>query len=137
MIKDFKEFLLKQNAIALAIGVIIGASIGKVVSAIADDVINPVVGLLLPPGDWRNAKVVLSRATDAAGKVSENAIAYGDLIGRFVDFAIIAFVVFLITKAFLPKPGPATTKECGECKETIPIGATRCKACGQPQPARA
>ena len=69
---DFKEFLLKQNALALAIGVIIGAAIGKVVAAIADDVINPVVGLLLPAGDWRNAKIVLSRATDAAGKVTHD-----------------------------------------------------------------
>lgn len=134
MIKDFKEFLLKQNAIALAIGVIIGAAIGKVVAAIADDIINPVIGLLLPAGDWRNAKIVLSRATDAAGKVTENAIAYGDLIGRIVDFVIIALVVYLITKAFLPKPGAPTTKECSECKEVIPKDARRCKACAQPQP---
>jgi large conductance mechanosensitive channel len=134
MIKEFKDFLLKQNAIALAIGVIIGASIGKVVSSIADDVINPVIGLLLPAGDWRNAKIVLSRATDTAGKVTENAIAYGDLIGRVVDFVIIALVVFFIMKAFLPKPGATTTKECPECKETIPIAAKRCKACGQQQP---
>ena len=88
MFKDFKEFLLKQHAIALAIGVIIGAGIGKLVAAVADDVINPVIGLLLPAGDWRNAKIVLSHATDAAGKVTENAIAYGDLIGRVVDFMI-------------------------------------------------
>jgi len=135
MLKEFKEFLLKQNALALAIGVIIGASIGKVVSAIADDIVNPIIGLLLPAGDWRNAKVVLSRATDAAGKVTENAITYGDLIGRIVDFVIIAFVVFLIVKAFLPKPGQPTTKECPECKETIPKDARRCKACAQPQPA--
>ena len=135
MLKDFKEFLLKQNALALAVGVIIGASIGKVVSAIADDVINPIVGLLLPPGDWRSAKIVLSRATDAAGKVTENAIAYGDLIGRIVDFAIISFVVYLIVKAFLPKPGQPTTKECTECKEIIPKDARRCKACTQPQAA--
>jgi large conductance mechanosensitive channel len=133
MLKDFKEFLLKQNALALAIGVIIGASIGKVVSAIADDVINPIVGLLLPAGDWRNAKIVLSHATDAAGKVTENAIAYGDLIGRIVDFVIISLVVYLIVKAFLPKPGAPTTKECTECKEIIPKDARRCKACAQPQ----
>ena len=135
MIKDFKDFLLKQNAIALAIGVIIGAAIGKVVAAIADDIINPVIGLLLPAGDWRNAKIVLSRATDAAGKVTENAISYGDLIGRIVDFVIIALVVYLITKTFLPKPGAPTTKECPECREAIPVLAKRCKACGQPQPA--
>jgi large conductance mechanosensitive channel len=133
MLKEFKEFLLKQNAIALAIGVIIGAGIGKLVAAIADDVINPIIGLLLPAGDWRNAKIVLTHATDAAGKVTENAIAYGDLIGRAVDFTIIAFVVYLITKALLPKPGPSTTKECTECKEVIPKDARRCKACTQPQ----
>ena len=83
---EFKQFLLKQNALALAVGVIIGASIGKVVSAIADDVVNPIAGLLLPAGDWRNARIVLTRATDAAGKVTENAIAYGDLLGRVIDF---------------------------------------------------
>jgi large conductance mechanosensitive channel len=133
MLKEFKEFLLKQNALALAIGVIIGASIGRVVSAIADDVINPIVGLLLPAGDWRNAKIVLSHATDAAGKVTENAIAYGDLMGRVIDFVIISFVVYLMVKAFLPKPGQPTTKECTECKEIIPRDARRCKACAQPQ----
>ena len=133
MLKDFKEFLLKQNAIALAIGVIIGAGIGKLVAAVADDVLNPIIGLLLPAGDWRNAKIVLSRATDATGKVTENAIAYGDLIGRAVDFMIIAFVVYLITKALLPKPG--ATKDCPECKEAIPQDARRCKACTQAQPA--
>ena len=135
MLKDFKDFLLKQNALALAIGVIIGAAIGKVVSAIADDVINPVVGLLLPSGDWRNAKFILARSTDAAGKVTESAITYGDLIGRIVDFIIIAFVVYIITKSFLPKPGAPTTKTCPECAETIPIAAKRCKFCTQPQPA--
>src|SRR5438876_753431 len=66
MIKDFKEFLLKQNALALAIGVIIGAAIGKVVSSIAEDVINPVIGLLMPGGDWRGAKIVLAHGVDAA-----------------------------------------------------------------------
>lgn len=138
MIQEFKEFLLKQNALALAIGVIIGASIGKVVSAIADDVINPVIGMLLPAGDWRNAKIVLSTATDSAGKVTQNAIAYGDLIGRAVDFLIIALVVFFILKVFMPKKDEKpTTKPCGECGETIPISARRCKACCQPQPAGA
>ena len=70
MIKEFKEFLLKQNAMALAIGVIIGAGIGKVVSSIVEDAINPVVGLLLPGGVWRAAKIVLAHGTDAAGKAT-------------------------------------------------------------------
>jgi large conductance mechanosensitive channel len=134
MLKDFKEFLLKQNALALAIGVIIGAAIGKVVSSIVEDTINPIIGLLLPGGDWRNAKIVLAHGMDAAGKPTEAAITYGHLVGSIVDFVIIALVVYLITKAFLPKPGEPkpSTKECPQCKEVIPLAATRCKACTQP-----
>ena len=134
MIKDFKEFLLKQNALALAIGVIIGAAIGKVVSSIAEDVINPVIGLLLPGGDWRGAKIVLAHGVDAAGKPTETAITYGHLIGSAIDFVIIALVIYMIAKAFIPKPGEVkpATKECPQCKEIVPIAATRCKACTQP-----
>ena len=133
MIKDFKEFLLKQNALALAIGVIIGAAIGKVVSSVAEDVINPVIGLLLPGGDWRSAKIVMAHGVDAAGKPTETAITYGHLIGSVVDFVFIALVIYLIAKAFIPKPGEAKpTKECPQCKEIVPIAATRCKACTQP-----
>lgn len=134
MLKDFKEFLLKQNALALAIGVIIGAAIGKVVSALVEDAINPVIGLLLPGGDWRAAKIVLAHGTDAAGKATETAITYGHLIGAAVDFIIIAFVVYTLGKAFMPKPAKEApmTKECPQCREIIPIAATRCKACTQP-----
>jgi len=135
VLKDFKAFLLKQNALALAIGVIIGAAIGKVVSSIAEDVLNPIIGLVLPGGDWRNAKIILSRGMDAAGKPTESGITYGHLIGSIVDFVIIAFVIYLITKAFLPKPGEApATKECPQCKEVVVVAATRCKACTQPIP---
>ena len=133
MIREFKEFLLKQNALALAVGVIIGVAIGKVVSATAEDVINPIIGLLLPGGDWRTAKIVLSQGVDAAGKPTEAAITYGHLVGVAIDFIVIAFVVFLIVKAFMPKPAEKKpdTKECPQCKEIIPIAATRCKACTQ------
>jgi large conductance mechanosensitive channel len=136
MLKEFKEFLLKQNALALAIGVIIGAAIGKIVSGIAEDVINPIIGLLLPGGDWRNAKIVLAHGTDAAGKPTESAITYGHLIGVTIDFIIIALVVFLIVRTFLPKTieKKPDTKECPQCREIIPIAALRCKACTQPVP---
>jgi large conductance mechanosensitive channel len=107
MIKEFKEFLLKQNALALAIGVLIGAAIGKIVSSIVEDAINPIVGLLLPGGDWRNAKIVLAHGVDAAGKPTEAAITYGHLVGSLVDFVIIAFVIYLFAQAFIPKPGEA------------------------------
>jgi large conductance mechanosensitive channel len=104
MVTEFKVFLLKTNALALAIGVVIGAAVGKLVGAIVDDVIMPLVGLVLPAGDWRQAKIVLSSATsvvDGKEVVTENAIRYGDLIGKTIDFVIIAWVVFMITKAFL------------------------------------
>jgi large conductance mechanosensitive channel len=132
MIKEFKEFLLKQNAIALAIGVIIGAAIGKVVSSLVDNVLNPIISLLLPAGDWRQAGWVLRQGVDAAGKPYVTAITYGQVIGAIVDFVIIGLVVYLITKALLPKPTPAApTKECPQCREIIPKPATRCKACTQ------
>jgi len=135
MVREFKEFLIKQNALALAVAVIIGAAIGKVVSSIVDDVINPIIGLALPGGSWREAKIVLSRTTDAAGKVVENGISYGHLIGAIVDFGIIALVVFMIIKTALPKPAPApATKECPQCKTIIPAAANRCHACTQPVP---
>jgi large conductance mechanosensitive channel len=118
---EFKEFLLKQNALALAVGVVIGAAIGKVVSGVVDDVIMPLIGVILPGGDWRNAQIGLS---------GSNAIKYGDLAGRIVDFLIVALVVFVIVKALLEKPPPAaSTRTCPECLETIPQAARRCRAC--------
>jgi large conductance mechanosensitive channel len=133
MAREFKDFLVKQNALALAVAVIIGAAIGKVVSSIVDDVINPILGLALPGGGWREARIVLTRSTDATGKVVENAIQYGHLLGALVDFLIIGLVVFMIIKYALPKPEAApSTKECPQCKTLIPAAATRCSACAQP-----
>ncbi|HEX4803441.1 MAG TPA: MscL family protein, partial [Myxococcaceae bacterium] len=80
---EFKAFLLKQNALALAIGVVIGAAVGKVVSGIVDDLIMPIIGIILPGGEWRNAQLPL---------LGTNAIKYGDLIGRLIDFVIVSAV---------------------------------------------
>ena len=122
--REFREFLLKQNAFALAIGVIIGAAIGRVVSGIVEDVLMPVIGLILPGGEWRNAQIVLS---------GQNAIKYGDLAGRALDFLVVALVVFGLTKMFLEKPPAApATKSCPECLELIPVAARKCRACGSP-----
>ena len=123
-LQGFREFLLKQNALALAIGVIIGAAMGRVVSGVVDDLLMPVIGLIMPGGDWRTAQVTLS---------GTNALKYGDLIGRVIDFVIVAAVVYFVAKAFIEKEAPAKapdTKTCPECLETIPIGARRCRACG-------
>jgi large conductance mechanosensitive channel len=122
--RQFREFLLKQNAFALAVGVIIGAAIGRVVSGIVEDLLMPVIGLALPGGEWRSAQIVLS---------GQNAIKYGDLGGRILDFLVIALVVFFLTKAFLEKPaGAPSTKSCPECLEAIPLAARKCRACASP-----
>ena len=129
MLKEFKGFLLQTNALALAVGVVIGAAVGKVVSSLVSDVIMPLVSTALPGGGWRTARIVL--ATNAKGEVT-NAVTYGAFIGALVDFVIIAFVVFVVTKALL-KPAPAppgpVTKVCPECRETIPDEARKCRAC--------
>ena len=132
MIGEFKSFLTRSNALALAVCVIIGAATAKVVTAVSDDLLMPVIGMVLPSGDWRQAKIVLKTATDSAGKVTENAILYGHMIGTLLDFLIIALVVFLITKAIMRPEGGVPTKSCPECLEIIPLAAKRCRACGTP-----
>lgn len=132
MIAEFRGFLTKTNALALAVGVIIGAAVGNVVSAVSADFLMPIISLVLPGGDWRNAKYVLSSTTDAAGKVTENAILYGHFLGVAIDFVIISFVLFLIVRTLIkPVPAPAADpmKKCPECLEMIPQAARRCRAC--------
>ena len=128
MLSEFKAFLLKTNALALAVGVIIGAASGKVVSALVADIIMPPIGLMLPKGDWRDAQYELSRSV-VGGKVTINAIKYGDFLGNIIDFIAIALVVFFITK-WLLKPAPeAPVQTCPYCKEANALDATRCKSC--------
>lgn len=132
MIAEFRGFLTKTNALALAIGVIIGAAVGSVVSGLAADILMPLIGLVLPGGDWRQAKYVLSTGIDAAGKPTENAILYGHFLGTVLDFVIISFVVFLIVKALVkpvPEPPAQPMKSCPECLEMVPAAARRCRAC--------
>jgi len=131
MWSEFKGFLLKSNAFALAIGVIIGAATSKVVSGIVDNLLMPVLSLVLPNGSWREAQLVLTQTTGPDGKPVVNAIKYGALVGTLIDFVIITLVVFLITKAIMrPAPAPTpNTKTCPECKEAIDAGARRCKWC--------
>jgi large conductance mechanosensitive channel len=134
MLKEFKTFLLQTNALALAVGVVIGGAIGKVVSSLASDILMPVIGLGLPGGAWREQKIVLTTNPDGT---PGNAITYGNFLGTLVDFVIIAFVIFLITKLFLKPTGarPAPTKTCPECLEVIPKDARKCRACTSPVPA--
>ena len=129
VVGEFRKFLLGTNALALAVGVIIGGAVGKVVTSIVSDLLMPVIGLMIPGGEWRDLKWVLTTKPDGT---PANAITYGAFIGNLVDFVIVAFVVFMITKAIL-KPAPAEPgppmKECPECKESIPAAARKCRAC--------
>ncbi len=132
MINDFKKFLLQTNALALAIGVIIGGAVGKVVSSLVGDILMPIIGLAIPGGAWREASLVLSTKIDGT---PGSAMTYGAFLGALVDFVIIATVVFMITKSIM-KPEPAApapaTKKCPECAEEVLKEAKRCKFCGQP-----
>jgi len=132
MLKGFKEFLLKTNALALAVGVIIGGAVGKVVSSLVSDILMPFIGLLVPSGgDWRTAHITLGSAMKD-GKVVENNVNYGTFAGSVVDFIVIALCVYLITKAFIkeaPAAPAAPTKPCPRCKESVAPDATRCKFC--------
>jgi len=132
MFSEFRGFLTKTNALALAVGVIIGAAVGGIVTALSADILMPIIGMALPGGNWREAKVVLSTSTNAAGETIENAILYGHFLGTIVDFLVISFVLFLIVRALVkpvPAPAAAPTKECPECLEMIPQAARRCRAC--------
>ncbi|HSA93376.1 MAG TPA: large conductance mechanosensitive channel protein MscL [Terriglobales bacterium] len=121
MVGEFRGFLLKNNVMALATGFILGAAVGKVVTALVNDLIMPFVGMVTPSGEWRQITF----------EIGSGKFLVGDFAGAVVDFAIIALVVFLIAKAmFKPEPGPAT-KNCPACTEPIAAAATRCKWCTQ------
>ena len=117
---EFKAFLLKQNVIALAIAVVIGAAFGKLVTAFVDDFIMPIVGVLMPEGAWREA-------TWTVGPVE---FLVGDFLSVAINFVIIGFVVWRMAKLFIkPDPEAPATKTCAFCRMTIDAAATRCAHC--------
>ncbi len=117
MWKEFKEFISRGNVIDLAVGVIIGGAFGKIISSMVDDIIMPPIGKLLAGIDFKSLKWTLSSETGADGKVTEVAIKYGNFIQTAFEFLIIAFVIFMIVKAYnrvraaAPPPGPSPTEE--------------------------
>ena len=132
MIKGFKDFLLKNNVMALAVAVIVGGAVGKVVSSLAADILMPLIGMVLPSGEWRAAKLVISKTVGPDGKEAINAINYGTFFGNVVDFAIIAFVVYMMTKALIkeaPAAPPAPSRTCPFCRESNAVDASKCRAC--------
>ena len=95
MIKDFKKFALKGNVLDLAVGVIIGGAFGKIVSSLVNDIIMPIIGIILGGINFRNLKYVI---TPAKENVAESAIMYGAFIQSIIDFLIIAFSIFMFIK---------------------------------------
>ena len=132
--KGFKDFLLKTNALALAVGVIIGAAVGKVVSSLVADILMPPIGKMLGGVDLTNFFINLgsgSYATlDEAKKAGAATINYGVFINAIIDFVIIAFCVYMISKiALKPEPAGPDTKSCPQCSEMILASAKKCKWC--------
>lgn len=124
MLKEFKDFAMRGNVMDLAIAVIIGGAFGKIIASLVNDILMPLIGLLLGGLDF----------SGLAFKVNEASINYGLFIQAVVDFLIVAFVIFLLVRTMnkMKKPAPAaepTTKECPHCFSTIHIKATRCPNC--------
>lgn len=137
MWKEFRDFAFKGNVIDLAIGVIIGAAFGKIVTAMVNDVIMPVVSLVLPSGEWRKAAITL-RENPPDGPDGDARLLLGDLAAVLVDFVIVGVVLFLVVRTlnkFKGPPPPPSNRDCPECLEKVPLQAKRCKFCTSALPA--
>ncbi len=144
--KDFKAFIMRGNVVDMAVGIIIGAAFGAIITSLVRDIIMPPIGLALGNVDFTNLFALLKEGAAAPGPYASLAdaqaagavtINYGVFINTIIIFLIIALVVFFlivrpISKMTVKKPapaGPPTTKECPYCKSTININASRCPNC--------
>ena len=144
MLKEFKEFAMRGNVIDMAVGVVIGGAFGVIVKSLVDDILMPILGLLLGNADFSNLFIVLREGTavgpyetlalaQEAGAVTIN---YGLFINAIVSFIIVAFAIFLLIRGINrtkreeeAPPAEPTTKTCTYCFTEIPINATRCPHC--------
>ena len=143
MLKEFKEFAVKGNAVDMAVGIIIGAAFGGIVNSLVKDIIMPPIGVMSGGLDFSNQFMILKDAPGGgvfataaeaakAGAVTWN---YGNFVTLIINFLIVAFCVFLLVRGInrlkRPKPGaaPPVSKDCPYCLMTIPIKATRCPHC--------
>jgi len=119
IVKEFKEFAMRGNVVDLAVGVIIGAAFGKIVTSLVTDVIMPPIGYITNGIDFKNLKVVLKEG-NAAKKIADVSINYGNFINTFIEFLIVAFCIFMVVKAInsmkkpeevAPVADPEPTKE--------------------------
>ncbi len=143
MFKEFKEFAMRGNVVDMAVGIIIGAAFGSIVSSLVADVIMPPIGMLLGNVDFSNLFAVLKEgaaagpyaslaAAKAAGAVTIN---YGVFINAIINFLIVALAIFFLIRGLNrlkrkeEAPAEVTTKECPQCLSTIPLKASRCPHC--------
>lgn len=139
MFKEFKEFAMRGNVLDMAIGIIIGAAFGKIITSFVGDILMPPLGLLLGKVDFSNLFVSLSgqsypslAAAKAAGAATIN---YGIFLNTVLDFLIVSFAIFLLIRQvnrMIKKPeapAPPATKDCPYCVSAIPLRALRCPHC--------
>ena len=138
MYREFKEFIMRGNVVDLAVGVVIGAAFGKIVTSFVEDILMPPIGLLLGGMDFANLFINLSgkdypsiAAAKAAGAATLN---YGIFLNNIVNFLIIAFAIFLLIKQInrMHRAAPAdapSSKECPFCLSPVPLKATKCAHC--------
>lgn len=126
MLGDFKAFLLKINALALAVGVIIGVALGAVVTSLVEDILMPPIGMVLGRVDFAELKIVLQAA---AGTAPEVAIRWGAFLNSIITFIIVALVVWQVGKMFIKEAPAAPVKSCPFCREANAVDASKCRAC--------
>jgi large conductance mechanosensitive channel len=119
MFKEFKDFLLKQNVVALAIAVVVGTALNALVKALVDDFIMPIIVAMGPGGDWQ-------KATWSVGSVK---FGIGDFFAAVINFLIIGFVAWRISKIFIKPEAVAPVKNCPYCRMSMDPAATRCPHC--------
>jgi large conductance mechanosensitive channel len=140
MLKEFREFAVKGNVLDMAVGIIIGAAFGRIVTSLVNDVIMPPIGLLLGKVDFSSLFINLSGASypslSEARKAGAAVVAYGSFLNTILDFVMVALVVFLLVKQVNrlrreapPAPAEPTSKDCPYCLSAIPLKATRCAHC--------
>ena len=144
MLKEFRAFIARGNVLDLAIGVVVGAAFGKIVTSVVEGLIMPPVGLLLGRIDFSSLFIVLDTAKGYPASLADAkakgvpVIAYGQLINDILSFLIVAFTVFMIVKQVNrirdaadrgQAPPSATTTQCRFCLSVIPLKATRCPNC--------
>ena len=139
MLKEFKEFALRGNVLDLAVAVILGATLGAIVTSLVNDIIMPPVGLAIGDMDFKDFFIALNSqrypSLDAAKKAGAPIIAYGNFLNTVITFLIVSFAIFLFVKQVnrfkepAPTPSAPSTKDCPYCATSIPAKATRCPRC--------